>query len=100
LLKGLGDVFKIQQKVQKMQQELAERRVEASSGGGMVRVVANGRQEILELHIDPEVVDPAEVDMLEDLVLAAVNEARQKAQQLMTEEISKITGGLQIPGLF
>ena len=100
MLKGLGDVFKIQQKVQKMQQELAERRVEASSGGGMVRVVANGRQEILELHIDPEVVDPAEVDMLEDLVLAAVNEARQKAQQLMTEEISKITGGLQIPGLF
>lgn len=97
---GLGDMFKIQEKVQQIQQQLAEMRVEATSGGGMVKVVANGRQEVLEIRIDPEVVDRNEVEMLEDLILAAVNEARQRAQELMAEEISKITGGLRIPGLF
>jgi DNA-binding YbaB/EbfC family protein len=97
---GLGDMFKIQEKVQQLQKELADKRVEASAGGGMVRIVANGSQEILEIHIDPEVVDPEEVEMLEDLILAAANEARQRAKELMMEEVSKITGGLQIPGLF
>ena len=97
---GLGDMFKIQEKVQQLQKELADKRVEASAGGGMVRIVANGSQEILEIHIDPEVVNPEEIEMLEDLILAAANEARQRAKELMMEEVSKITGGLQIPGLF
>lgn len=97
---GLGDVFKIQEKVQQVQQQLAEKRVEATSGGGMVRVVADGSQKILEIHIDPEVVDPQEVEMLEDLVLAAVNEARARSKELMMEEVSKLTGGMRIPGLF
>jgi DNA-binding YbaB/EbfC family protein len=93
-------MFKIQEKVQQVQKELAQKRVEATSGGGMVRVVANGSQEILEIHIDPEVVDPQEVEMLEDLILAAVNEARDRSKELMAQEVSKLTGGLQIPGLF
>jgi DNA-binding YbaB/EbfC family protein len=93
-------MFKIQERVQQLQKELADKRVEATAGGGMVRIVANGSQEILEIHIDPEVVDPEEVEMLEDLIMAAANEARQRSKELMAEEISKITGGLQIPGLF
>ena len=97
---GLGDVFKIQEKVKQVQEELAARRVEASSGGGMVKVTANANQEILEIHIDPEVVDPTDVDMLEDLVLAAVNEARERAREIMMQEMSKLTGGMSLPGLF
>jgi len=97
---GLGDMFQIQERVQRLQKELADKRVEATAGGGMVRIVANGGHEILEIHIDPEVVDRDEVEMLEDLILAAANEARQRSKELMAEEISKITGGLQIPGLF
>jgi DNA-binding YbaB/EbfC family protein len=97
---GLGDVFKIQERVQQVQKQLAERRVEASAGGGMVRIVANGSQEILEIHIDREVVNPDEVEMLEDLILAAVNEARERSREVMMEEVSKVTGGLNIPGLF
>ncbi|MCK4546101.1 MAG: YbaB/EbfC family nucleoid-associated protein [Candidatus Eisenbacteria sp.] len=97
---GLGDMLKIQEKVQQVQKELAQKRVEASSGGGMVKVVANGSQEILEIHIDPEVIDPEDVEMLEDLILAAVNESRERSKELMMEEMSKITGGMRIPGLF
>jgi DNA-binding YbaB/EbfC family protein len=97
---GFGDIFKIQEKVQQVQKELAGKRVEASSGGGMVRVVASGSQEILEIHIDPEVVNPEEIEMMEDLVMAAVNEARERSKELMIEEVSKLTGGLRIPGLF
>jgi DNA-binding YbaB/EbfC family protein len=97
---GLGDMFKIQEKMQRLQKELAEKRVEATSGGGMVKVVTNGSQEVLEIHIDPEVVDRDEVEMLEDLIMAAVNEARERSKALMAEEISKLTGGMQIPGLF
>jgi DNA-binding YbaB/EbfC family protein len=97
---GLGDMFKIQEKMEQMQKELAEKRVEASSGGGMVRVVATGSQEILEIHIAPEVVDPGDVEMLEDLILAAVNEARERSKKLMAEEVSKLTGGMNLPGLF
>ncbi len=92
--------MKIQEKVQQVQKELAQKRVEASSGGGMVKVVANGSQEILEIHIDPEVIDPEDVEMLEDLILAAVNESRERSKELMMEEMSKITGGMRIPGLF
>lgn len=100
---GLGQMMKQAQKMQaqilKIQEEMAERTVEASAGGGMVTVTANGKQEILAIRIEREVVDPEDVDMLQDLVVAAVNEALKKAQEMVSEEMSKITGGFQIPGL-
>ena len=101
--KGLGHLMKQAQKMQqqmaKIQEEMSSRTVEASAGGGMVTVTANGKQQILSVRIEPQVVDPNDVDMLQDLVAAAVNEALKKAQDMMTEEMSKVTGGLQIPGL-
>ena len=101
--KGIGNLMKqaqqMQAKMAKMQEEVGKRTVEASAGGGMVKVVANGKQEVLELVLEPEVVDPEDIEMLQDLVLAAVNEALRKAQAMMTEEMSKLTGGLKIPGL-
>nr|MBN2276816.1 YbaB/EbfC family nucleoid-associated protein [candidate division Zixibacteria bacterium] len=100
---GLGNMMKqfqkMQQKMEEMQAELEEARVEGTSGGGMVKVVANGKQEILEVIIDKEVVDPDDVEMLQDLIVAAVNQARQKAQDLQTEQMSSLTGGMNIPGL-
>lgn len=99
----MNNIMKQAQKVQKqmmeMQEELATRTVEATVGGGMVAVVANGQQDILAIRIDPEVVDPNDIEMLQDLILAAVNEAHRKAQEMMTEEMSKLTGGIKIPGL-
>jgi DNA-binding YbaB/EbfC family protein len=99
----LDSIMKQAQKMQKqmveIQEELANRTVEASVGGGVVTVVANGQQEILSVTIDPEVVDPNDVEMLQDLILAAVNEAHRKSQELMTTEMSKLTGGMKIPGL-
>lgn len=95
----MKQVQKIQQKMIQLQEQLENRRVEGSAGGGMVTVVANGRQEILEIKINPEVVNPNEVEMLEDLILAAVNQARQRAQEMMNEEMNQLTGGLQLPGL-
>lgn len=101
--KGLGGLMKQAQRMQaemaRIQEEAGTKTVEASAGGGMITVVANGRQEILSIRIDPEVVSPDDVDMLQDLVVAAVNEALRKAQEMMTEEMSKLTGGLNIPGL-
>jgi DNA-binding YbaB/EbfC family protein len=101
--KGLGQMMKQAQKMQaqilKIQEEMAERTVEASSGGGMVSVTANGKQEVLAVRIEREVVDPEDVEMLQDLVLAAVNEALKKAQEMVAEEMAKVTGGLQLPGL-
>jgi DNA-binding YbaB/EbfC family protein len=101
--KGLGQMMKQAQKMQaqilKIQEEMAERTVEASSGGGMVSVTANGKQEVLSVRIEREVVDPEDVEMLQDLVLAAVNEALKKAQEMVAEEMAKVTGGLQLPGL-
>jgi len=103
MAKGLGDLMKqmqaMQSKMEKMQEELADKKVEASSGGGMVKVVANGKQEILEIKIDPEVVDPEDVEMLEELVLAAVNQAKEKAAELQADGLSGLTGGLKIPGM-
>ncbi len=90
----------LQEKLAKVQEEAAKKTVEATAGGGMVTVVANGKQEILSIKIDPEVVNPNDVDMLQDLILAAVNEARRRAQELMADQMKAITGGLQIPGLF
>jgi hypothetical protein len=103
MAKGLGDLMKqmqaMQAKMEQMQEELSEKRVEGSSGGGMVRVIANGKQEILEIKIDPEVVNPEDVAMLEELVLAAVNQAKEKAAELQMEGLSGLTGGMKIPGL-
>jgi DNA-binding YbaB/EbfC family protein len=102
--KGFGNLInqakKVQSKLAEMQEELAGRTVEAAAGGGMVVVTANGKQEIISVKIEREVVDPKDVDMLQDLILAAVNEALRKAQQMVAEEMGKITGGLKIPGLF
>lgn len=103
-MKGMGDMLKQAQKLQarmvKLQDELGERTVEASSGGGMVKVVANGKQQIVSLQIEKEVVDPQDVDMLQDLVLAAVNDALARAQQMVNDEMGKLAGGMKIPGLF
>ncbi len=90
---------KMQKRMEEIQQELKERVVEASSGGGMVTVQMNGQQEILSVKIDPEVVDPKEVEMLEDLVRAAVDQAIKKSKKLYEEELAKLTGGIGIPGL-
>jgi DNA-binding YbaB/EbfC family protein len=103
MAKGMGNLMKQAQQMQarmaKMQEEVGKRTVEAAAGGGMVKVVANGRQEILDLVLEPEVVDPDDIEMLQDLILAAVNEALRQAQAMMTDEMSKLTGGLKIPGL-
>jgi hypothetical protein len=100
---GLGQMMKQAQKMQaqilKIQEEMASRTVEASAGGGMVTVTANGKQEVLSVRIEPQVVDPEDVEMLQDLVAAAVNEALKKAQEMVAEEMAKVTGGLPIPGL-
>jgi DNA-binding YbaB/EbfC family protein len=100
---NMGNLLKkaqeLQQKMAKLQEELGEKTVEASSGGGMVSVVANGKQEIVSIKIDPEVVDAHDVEMLEDLVLAAINDALYQAKQLMSEEMTQLTGGVKIPGI-
>src|SRR5512136_430424 len=102
--KGFGNILKQAQemhsKIAQIQESMAEKRVESSAGGGMVSVVMNGKQEILSIRIDPEVVNREDVEMLQDLIRAAVNEAIRKSQEMMTEEMKKITGGLSIPGLF
>ncbi len=104
---GFGNMQKMMKQVQKMQKDmakvqegLAELTVEANAGGGMVTVVANCQQEILEIHIDPEASDPDDPTLLEDLVLAAVNEALREAKDKAAEEMEKVTGGLNIPGMF
>jgi len=89
----------LQAKLAKAQEELAEARIEASAGGGAVTVTVNGQQQILSVKISPEAIDPGDVEMLEDLVLAAVNEALTKSQELAAKRMGKLTGGLNIPGL-
>jgi len=102
--KGLGNIMKqaqlMQQKMTRLQEELGERQVEATAGGGVVHAVVNGKQQLLSLKIEKSVVDPEDVEMLQDLVLAAVNEAIKKSQDMMQAEMGKITGGMNIPGLF
>lgn len=104
MTKGLAGIMKQAQKLQaqlgRIQEEMAEKTTEASSGGGMVTVLINGKQEVLSVKIDPEVVNPEDVEMLQDLIVAAVNEGVRKSQQMVAEEMKKITGGLSIPGLF
>ncbi len=89
----------MQAKMMHIQEELEKRTVEASSGGGMVKAVVNGKFELLSLTIEKSVVDPEDVEMLQDLVVAAVNEAIRMAQEMTREEMAKVTGGMNIPGL-
>ncbi len=91
---------KLQAKMVEMQAELGNRTVSAQAGGGMVEAVVNGRQELVSLRIDQEVVSPDDVEMLQDLIFAAVNEALNRSREMMAQEMSKLTGGMQIPGLF
>jgi len=103
MTRGLGNILKQAQqmhaKISELQEEMANKTVEASAGGGMVSLVMNGKQQVLSVRIDPEVVNREDVEMLQDLIVAAVNEAVRKSQELMTEEMKKITGGLSIPGI-
>jgi DNA-binding YbaB/EbfC family protein len=104
MAKGLGGMLKQAQKIQsqlaRIQEEMAQKTIEASSGGGMVSVVVNGKQEVISIKIEREVVNPDDIDMLQDLILAAVNEGIRKSQEMVSEEMRKLTGGLNIPGLF
>lgn len=100
---GMGNLFKqaqeMQAKLARVQEDLAHRTVEGSSGGGMVRATVTGQLNLASIKIDPAVVNPDEREMLEDLVLAAVNEGMRLAREMAAEEMSKITGGMKIPGL-
>jgi DNA-binding YbaB/EbfC family protein len=98
--KMMKQVQKMQAEMQKLQAELEEKTIEASAGGGAVSVVANGKKELVKLTIQPEAVDPDDVEMLQDMVLAAVNEALRKAEEMVAQEMSRITGGMKLPGLF
>ena len=89
----------LQKKMLKMQEEMATKTVEATAGGGMVKVVANGSQKIESIVLDQEVVDPEDVEMLQDLILAATNDALKKSQDMVSGQMSKLTGGMNIPGL-
>ena len=102
-MKGFGNMMKeaqrLQQQMAALQEEVAKKKVDATAGGGMVTVEANGKQELLSIKIDPEVINKDDAQMLEDLVLAACNEALRKSRELVQQELGKLTGGLKIPGL-
>ncbi|MBT8342049.1 MAG: YbaB/EbfC family nucleoid-associated protein [Desulfatitalea sp.] len=102
-MKGMGNMMKQAQKLQskmlKLQEQLADQTVETTAGGGMVKAVANGRQQIVSIHIEKDVVDPDDVDMLQDLIIAAVNDALAKAQEMVAAEMGKLTGGFNLPGM-
>lgn len=98
--KMMKQVQKMQADMAKMQEEMVNKTVETTSGGGMIKVVANGKQELVSVEINPEAVDPEDVEMLQDMILAAVNEALRQSQEMVAKEMSKITGGMKIPGLF
>lgn len=97
--KIMKQVQKMQQDMAKAQEELGNERIEASAGGGMVKVVVSGNQQLLEIKIDPQAVDPNDVEMLQDMILAAVNEGMRQAQELAARKLGSLTGGLNIPGL-
>jgi DNA-binding YbaB/EbfC family protein len=100
---NMGQLMKqaqqIQTKMAKLQEDLGDRTVEASSGGGMVIVVANGRQEVLSIKIEQEVIDPDDAEMLQDLIMAAINDALARAKDMVNEEMGKLTKGMNIPGM-
>lgn len=102
-MQNFGNIMKQAKKMQeqmgKLQQELEMKTVEAQAGGGMVRVVVNGKFEIVSLKIEKEVVNPEDIEMLQDLIAAVVNEGIRKAQAMASEEMAKITGGLNLPGM-
>lgn len=102
-LPNMGNLMKqaqkFQAKIAKLQEELGDKTVEASSGGGMVTVVANGRQEVISINIDPEVIDPEDAEMLQDLVLAAVNDALSRAKEMVSEEMGRLTQGMNLPNI-
>jgi len=102
-VKGFGNLMReaqrLQQQMAAVQEEVAQKKVQATAGGGMVTVEANGKQEIVSIKIDPEVINKDDAQMLEDLVLAACNEALRKSRELVQQELGKLTGGLKIPGL-
>lgn len=100
MAKMMKQVQKMQADMAKLQEELGQQTVESTSGGGVVRVVANGKQEIVSVEIKPEAVDPEDVEMLQDLILTAINDALNKSRDMAAGEMSKITGGLNLPGLF
>lgn len=91
---------KLQKQMEEMREEIEKKTVEASSGGGAVTAVVSGKKQIIDIKIKPEVVDPDDVEMLQDLIIAAVNEAISKAGEMMEQEMAKVTGGFNIPGLF
>lgn len=103
-MKNIGNLMKQAQKLQSkmmaMQEELGHRTVSSQVGGGMVEATANGRQELVSLRIDPEVVNPDDLEMLQDLVLAAVNDALSRSREMVNEEMTKLTGGFKLPGMF
>ena len=90
----------MQENMQKMQEELESKELEASVGGGVVTVKVNGKKEVLDITIKPEVVDPDDIEMLQDLVLSAVNQALKSVDDMQANQMSKVTGGMNIPGLF
>lgn len=100
---GFGNIVKqaqeLQERLAKVQENAASRTAEGSAGGGMVKATVNGRLEVLRVHIEPAVLQGGDTQMLEDLIVAAVNQGIRAAQQQMAEEMSKLTGGLKIPGL-
>jgi nucleoid-associated protein EbfC len=99
--KMMKQVQQMQKQMAKLQEELNEMTAEATSGGGVVRVVANGKKEVLEINIEKEALEDADVEMLQDLILSAVNEALRRAEEMAAEEMQKITGGLNLPpGMF
>lgn len=105
-MKGLGNINALlsqakqaQEKIARIQKELKTKVIEASAGGGMVTVKVNGEGQLLSLKIDPEVVDTKDVEMLEDLIISAVNEGLHQAKEIMSEELARVAGGLSIPGL-
>ena len=104
MYKGMGNILKqakvMQEKMADIQKELANKTIEFASGGGMVNVTINGRQEIVSIRIDPSVINSNDVEMLQDLIAAAVNGAIKRSQEMMSEEMEKVTAGLNIPGLF
>jgi len=96
----MKQVQQMQRKMEKMQSELEEKELEVSAGGGAIIVKVNGKKELLGIEMKPEVVDPDDIEMLQDLVVAAINEAMRKVDEVMEREMGKITGGMKIPGLF
>ncbi len=90
----------MQKKITKIQDDFAERKIEASTGGGVVTAVVNGNQELLDIKISPEVADPEDIELLQDMIVGAVNQAMQQAGDMLNSEIEKVTGGFNMPGLF